>query len=215
MLTIKTPKIFCIFIFLAFIVLPAKASTQATTGFYEINTDALAAAKRALHSSREKGITDNSKIVLVDFTKPSYEKRLWVIDLDSNEVIHNTWVSHGKNSGLVYANSFSNTPASNKSSIGVFITKGSYYGKHGLSIGIEGLEPGFNSNASRRGVIMHTSPYAGEKFLGKHGRLGRSLGCFTMEPVMGKQIMNEVEQDHLIVAYYPDKRWLDGSEFIA
>ncbi|MBC5992351.1 murein L,D-transpeptidase catalytic domain family protein [Pontibacter sp. SD6] len=122
-------------------------------------------------------IADKAILTIVDFSKSSNEKRLWVVDLDKKELLHNTYVSHGRNSGDEFAENFSNKSESYMSSIGFYVTEGTYYGKHGLSLKLEGLDKEFNSNAKDRCIVMHGAEYATEDFIAQAGRLGRSLGC--------------------------------------
>ena len=122
-------------------------------------------------------VSDKPILTIVDFTKSSNEKRLWVVDLDKKEVLFNTYVSHGRNSGEEFAEHFSNEDKSFMSSIGFYVTEGTYYGKHGLSLKLEGLDQGFNTNAKDRCIVMHGAEYATEAFIKQAGRLGRSLGC--------------------------------------
>lgn len=67
---------------------------------------------------KEGKITKTRYLTLIDFTLSSKQKRLWVIDLDSLKIIHNSLVAHGKNTGEEYAIKFSNTPRSDMSSLG-------------------------------------------------------------------------------------------------
>lgn len=178
-----------------------------------IDRHVLMIAKTAIKKAKKNlGINAKPIVTIVDFSKPSTDKRLWVIDTSNNKVIFNTWVAHGRNSGFLNSTKFSNRPSSNQSSLGVYITKGKYHGKHGLSVVLEGLEPEFNSNARSRGIIMHSASYASRNFLRSNGRLGRSLGCFSLDPEIGKEIMNYIYSNTLIVAYYPDEYWLKNSE---
>ncbi|MCX2740094.1 murein L,D-transpeptidase catalytic domain family protein [Pontibacter anaerobius] len=116
-------------------------------------------------------------ITIVDFTKSSNEKRLWVVDVEKKELLYNTYVSHGRNSGNEFAREFSNENKSFMSSIGFYVTEGTYTGKHGLSLKLNGLDEGFNTNAKERYIVMHGAEYASEAFIKQAGRLGRSLGC--------------------------------------
>ncbi|MCS6819100.1 MAG: murein L,D-transpeptidase catalytic domain family protein, partial [Chitinophagales bacterium] len=47
----------------------------------------------------EMGKVQIPVMAICDFSKPSTEKRLYVIDLSVRKVLFNTWVAHGRNSG--------------------------------------------------------------------------------------------------------------------
>jgi hypothetical protein len=125
----------------------------------------------------EGHLSDKGVLTVVDFTKPSNEKRLWVLDLNNRQVLHNTYVAHGRNSGEVMAQTFSNENKSFMSSVGFYVTDEVYFGKHGKSLRLDGMDQAFNSNARERAVVMHGAEYATEAFMNQYGRLGRSLGC--------------------------------------
>lgn len=116
------------------------------------------------------------RIIFIDYSLPSFRKRLWVIEGDT--ILLNCRVSHAKNSGLIYATNFSNISKSHKTCIGKFKSLDSYNGKHGLSMRIKGLD-NTNNNALSRAIVFHSADYAEFNFLITHGYLGRSLGCFV------------------------------------
>ena len=120
---------------------------------------------------------DKQRLTVVDFDLPSTAKRLWVLDLATNQVLFHTLVAHGHNSGENEATRFSNTDASNMSSLGFYVTEGEYAGKHGRSLRLVGQDEGWNTNAATRSIVMHGADYVSEDFIRQHGRLGRSLGC--------------------------------------
>ena len=68
-------------------------------------------------------------VTLIDYSRPSTEPRLWVIDLRFNRILYHSLVAHGINSGKKYAKHFSNLDGSLKTCLGVFVTKNSYMGK--------------------------------------------------------------------------------------
>lgn len=80
------------------------------------------------------------------------------------------------NSGWVQR--FSNLPGSNASSHGSFLTGSTYYGKHGLSRRLNGLDAE-NSNAASRAIVIHGADYVDPGMAMSQGRVGRSLGCFA------------------------------------
>jgi hypothetical protein len=143
-------------------------------------------------SLQQKGTVRSSVISIIDFNKPSSEKRLWVIDIASGKVLHHTFVAHGRKSGDLYANKFSNIPDSNQSSLGLYVTGKTYTGKHGLSLKLHGLEPGVNDLAESRAIVMHSAEYVSEQYIRSVGRLGRSFGCPAIPVEDHKKIINTV-----------------------
>jgi hypothetical protein len=141
---------------------------------------------------REGKLSDKQVLTIVDFTKSSTKKRLWVLDLEKKQVLYNTYVAHGRNSGNEYAESFSNDDKSYMSSIGFYVTQETYKGKHGLSLRLDGLDEAFNSNALDRCVVMHGAEYASEAFINQTGRLGRSLGCPALPMDQHEDIISTV-----------------------
>tara|TARA_R100000479_G_scaffold6389_1_gene2844 strand:+ start:547 stop:1071 length:525 start_codon:yes stop_codon:yes gene_type:complete len=124
-------------------------------------------------------VDNDQRFILVDFSKSSIQKRLWVIE--NNKVLLHTYVSHGRKSGELFAKKFSNIIGSNMSCLGKFKTGEAYTGKHGLSMKIYGLDE-TNSNAHKRGIVFHASKYSTFKHILRYGKLGRSLGCFSTSP---------------------------------
>ena len=120
---------------------------------------------------------DKQRLTVVDFDLPSTEKRLWVLDMATNEVLFHTLVAHGHNSGGNEAQQFSNTNESSMSSLGFYVTAGEYQGKHVRSLRLLGQDEGWNTNAAARSIVMHGADYVSEDFIKQNGRLGRSLGC--------------------------------------
>jgi hypothetical protein len=119
--------------------------------------------------------------------------------------LFNTYVAHGRNSGDEFARSFSNEAGSYKSSLGFYITRQSIIGSHtGFSLMIKGVESGFNDNALKCEIIIHSADYATESFIKKFGRLGRSFGCPVLPPDMNKQIIETIERGSCLFIYNPD-----------
>ena len=175
----------------------------------------------------EKGITGyynikataNSTIrvpilTIIDFTQKSTEKRLWVIDMVHSKLLYHTLVAHGKNSGEQYAEHFSDDEASNMSSLGFYLTGDIYFGKHGKSLVLDGLENGFNAHAKERSVVMHAADYVSEDFIQKIGRLGRSQGCPALPPDVAPEIINTIADGSCLFIYYPDKQYEESSSLL-
>lgn len=136
---------------------------------------------------------NNSVITVVDFTKSSREKRMWIIDLLNKHLLLNTWVAHGRGSGDEMATSFSDTNESHQSSLGFYLADDVYVGKHGRSLRLDGLDAGFNSNARSRGVVVHAAAYVSESTIAAMGRLGRSFGCPAVSPLVINQVINTIK----------------------
>jgi len=166
-------------------------------------------------NARHKGLDSKQVLTIIDYSKPSYERRLWVVDLKSGKVLFNTWVSHGKNSGQLMATSFSNQPGSLKSSIGVFQTDEPYMGGKGISLRLSGLEHGINDNAYNRDIVVHGAWYVNSQVALNHGQIGRSWGCPAVSPELAKPLINTIKNNTLVVVYYPDQKWLKNSTFLA
>ena len=171
-------------------------------------------AMRGFLSMSEKKQTTSNTISIIDFTLPSTEKRLWVIDLSSGRVLHHSLVAHGKNSGELYARTFSNNQDSYQSSLGFYLTGQTYIGKHGLSLKLHGLEPGINDRAEARAIVIHSANYVDDSYAKKIGRLGRSWGCPAIPVEQHKEIINALAGGTCLFIYYPDHDYLSRSRFI-
>lgn len=154
---------------------------------------------------KEKGLVQKNILTLVDFSLSSNVKRLWVIDLATNTILYNSLVAHGRNTGEEYANSFSNSNKSFKSSLGFYATGEIYNGKHGMSLKLDGLEKGINDNARERGVVMHAANYVSNTFIKCNKRLGRSLGCPAIPQESLKVIVNTIKNKSLLFIYHPSR----------
>ncbi|MCO4292929.1 murein L,D-transpeptidase catalytic domain family protein [Solitalea sp. MAHUQ-68] len=146
----------------------------------------------------EKALTGFRKInpkkqilAIIDFNKPSNEKRLFIIDVASKQLLFHTLVAHGKNSGEEYATQFSNIEGSLKSSLGFYLTGQTIISpKHGYAMILNGLEKGINSNAKDREIIVHSADYVSDSFIAHNGMLGRSWGCPALPKELNKQIID-------------------------
>jgi hypothetical protein len=132
-------------------------------------------------------------ITIIDFTRRSSQKRLWIVDLASAKLLFNTLVAHGQGSGGDMATSFSNLENSHQSSLGFYITSETYFGKHGFSMKLEGMDKGFNTNARDRAVVVHGADYVSQSFINKTGRLGRSHGCPALPVELTNTIINTIK----------------------
>ncbi len=172
---------------------------------------ALGAAQCAIRSG---AIADPSTLTVIDYSKPSSEKRLWVYDLRSHELLYEELVAHGQGSGDTLAKVFSNQPDTHASSLGLFLTEGTYVGKNGYSLRLKGLDEGFNHRAGERAIVMHGAPYVSDDFVKKNGRLGRSWGCPALREGVAREVIDRVRGSGILFSYYPDQDWLDSSRYL-
>jgi len=161
------------------------------------------------YDSFKKGI-----ISIIDYTKPSTEKRFYVIDLENKTLLFNTLIAHGKNTGNNFAVEFSNKQNSLKSSIGFFKTGKTYFGKHGFSLRLDGLEKGFNDNARKRAVVIHGAKYVSSSFVKTYGRLGRSWGCPALPLAKSKQIIKTIANGTCLFVFGNDQEYLRSSSLL-
>jgi len=157
------------------------------------------------YSLQRRGTVTPAKQVLtvIDFSRSSRTKRLWVIDLRQQRVLFNTLVAHGKNTGEEFAEKFSNVEGSEMSSLGFYRTGRTYQGKHGLSLKLHGLDPSYNTNAHDRSIVVHGADYVSESFVQQHGRLGRSQGCPALPTNLSSEIIKVIKGGSAIYIHGP------------
>jgi hypothetical protein len=159
-------------------------------------------------------IQKNNILTIIDFSLPSSKKRLFVIDLVSGQLLFNTFVSHGRNSGTVIATRFSNAFNSLKSSLGFYTTAGTYQGKHGYSLRLEGQEEGINDNAFKRGIVIHSANYVSETTANNKGFVGRSQGCPAIPESLKKPIIETIRDGSCLFVYSPDLFYASHSKLL-
>lgn len=162
-------------------------------------------ALRGFYLLKEKGLVQKDVLTLVDFSLSSNKKRLWVIDMATNTILYNSLVAHGRNTGEEFANSFSNSNSSFKSSLGFYVTGEIYNGKHGMSLRLDGLERGVNNNARERGVVMHSANYVSNSFIKSNSRLGRSQGCPAIPEELLSGIVTTIKNKSCLFIYHPSR----------
>ena len=125
-------------------------------------------------------------LVLVDYTKPSTEERLFVVDLSKKKIMFSSLVSHGKGNGGLYATTFTDRNNSYASSSGFYLTGNIYNGKHGRSLVLYGL-----------------ADYVSEDFIQKNGSLGRSKGCLALPVELNAKIIDLIH-DGVVIYVHTD-----------
>jgi L,D-transpeptidase catalytic domain len=153
-------------------------------------------------------------LTLIDYSRPSTEHRLWVLDLATRRVLFEEPVAHGKNTGDNLARLFSNVPGSLQSSLGLYLTGSTYTGRNGYSLRLLGLEPGVNDRALERAIVVHGADYVEPTVAQRLGRLGRSWGCPAVPRHIAQALIDTIKGGSFLFAYYPDQRWLSKSRFL-
>jgi len=180
-----------------------------------LQEEAFALAYEGYFKLLEQGkMSKKDVLTIADFSKPSSENRLFVIDMEQGKILFKTLVAHGRNSGLVYATQFSNKPESNKSSLGFYLTMQTYYGGKGYALRLQGLEKGINDKAYERAIVLHGSDYVTSQFASSNGYLGRSLGCPAVPTKQTKPIINTIKNGSLLFIYHPTEEYKTKSTIL-
>lgn len=221
------------FISMAFIMLFLSYSPVSITGRVDVGVAAVSQTEALYDEMRLDGIVDYTAfeqvmqgykridgirkeiITLVDFTKPSTQKRLYVLDLKNKKMLFHSHVAHGRGSGDNYATSFSNVSGSHKSSLGFYLTENTYQGGNGYSLVMNGLEKGINDKAKERAIVIHGADYCNPNFIKGAGRLGRSFGCPALPRELNALIINTIKDGSLLYIYAGDKDYLAQSPVLS
>lgn len=190
-------------------------ANNANTVFPVPERDVLSLGIKGYFKLKDQGkLTEGKPLTIVDFSIPSSEKRMWIIDMKDGHILHHGHVSHGRNSGDLLAKNFSNINSSYMSSLGFYLTAETYQGKHGYSLRLDGLEKGFNDNARDRAIVIHGADYAREDFIRQTGRLGRSLGCPALPHEIASDIIDLIKERSLLFIYGKDDNYLNQSRIL-
>ena len=173
----------------------------------KVSGEAYKAAFAAMDAYRSVHPEEHPRfLAVVDFSKPSYLKRMAVIDLKTGDQSF-FWTAHGKNSGGLYANRFSNSSESNMSSLGLYKILETYNGDHGKAIRLAGLDPEMNSNAFKRDIVLHSADYVSLKYILVNiltlnsPMIGRSNGCFVVSPRDIDDVVQKLNQGAFLFAW--------------
>jgi hypothetical protein len=177
--------------------------------------EVLGLALRAHECGQRAGEVDGALLTVIDYSLPSTEPRLWVIDVLRRRVLFHELVAHGERTGDNHAVVFSTRLGSRQSSLGLFRTEDVYVGGRGYSLRLTGLEPGVNDRAMERHIVMHGADYVDPDFAAAKGRLGRSWGCPALPRAVARPVIDRIKGGTAVFAYYPDRTWLDRSAFLS
>jgi hypothetical protein len=179
-----------------------------------INTQALRLALNGYEKLKSLGRISNLRfLTIADFSKPSNENRLYVIDLFLEQVVVQTLVAHGKKSGTLFANIFSNKTSSHKSSLGFYVTGNIYNGRNGASLELNGMESGINDHARNRSIVIHGADYVSNRYIQQQGYIGRSQGCPAVPNDQLTNIIDAIQGASCMFVYAPNKAYLQKSNF--
>jgi hypothetical protein len=184
-------------------------------GEKEINYEAFCQGLTGYTNLEKRGeLKRDETLTIIDFSKPSNEVRLYIIDMCNRKLIHRSLCAHGVNSGRLYPRHFSNENNSHKSSLGFYLTTTTYSGKFKLALRLRGMEYS-NSHASSRGVVMHAAKYANYDFLERNGcQLGRSYGCPALPEKDFDKVVDWIKGGSCLYIYYPSRSYKRYSKYL-
>jgi len=184
-----------------------------------LRPEVLELALEAYNQAEAGGHVRRPILTIIDYELPSYQQRLWVIDMRMGRVLYQELVAHGmgkpRGSGgtMEEALSFSNEKGTLKSSLGLFVTAETYSGRHGYTLKLDGLEAGVNDNARERLIVLHGAHYVSEGRADDH-LIGRSWGCPAVRPAIARILIDAIKGGSVLWIYYPHEEWLEESEFL-
>jgi len=158
--------------------------------------------KQALAALERNVVAARDRMAVVDFSLHSSLPRLHLVDVASGKIEQSLLVAHGSGSDPDHSGNvrlFSNTPGSNASSEGAYLTAERYVGQHGASQRLIGLDP-TNNQAYSRAIVVHGADYVAPSLIRQQGRIGRSQGCFALEQHEVLSFMDRLGQGRLIYA---------------
>jgi hypothetical protein len=180
----------------------------------KLNQEVIRLAVRAYEKALIQGKVKNPVLTIIDFSIPSNHCRMWIFDMQTDNLVLKTYVAHGRNSGKgTVPYQFSNKMLSKESSLGTYITEDTYMGHSGYSLNLEGLEKDLNSNASNRRVVVHGAWYVEPSFIKSVGYAGCSWGCPAVPASLAKSIINIIKNGSVLFTYYPDRFFLSHSKY--
>ena len=169
----------------------------------DLRSEALRPALAAWERLRGEGLATRPLLTVIDYGLPSTRPRLWVFDMEARRLLYHELVAHGRNTGADLATAFSNEEGSLKTSLGSFVTGGSYTGRNGYSMRLRGLDTGWNDHAEARAIVVHGAPYVDWDVARKLGRLGRSWGCPAVRTAIAQELIDRIKDGSVLFAWHP------------
>ena len=226
-MTAPSRRISALLPLIAFFVLGAAGALSAYAGASDLpswrslmraapaaNPLAIRLALDAMRCAAVHGMSPPRRLAVIDYSRPSTQRRLWIFDLQGPRLLMSERVAHGRNSGGDLATRFSNSDGSLESSLGLYQALGTYQGDNGYSLRLQGLDPGFNDHALARAIVIHGARYVSRRFAQREGRIGRSWGCPAVSTRVAGRVIDSLKNGQMVFSYYPDPRWLDDSHLL-
>lgn len=148
---------------------------------------ALLSKAKQEYRARGSKLSNKRYITVVDYRKNILQDRLYVYDMQKQEVVLKSRVSHAFRSGILYPTRFSNTNGSEQSCFGTFLTGESYTGKYGYSMRVDGVSAD-NTKSRYRAIVFHPGYFW-------------SAACYMTEPEVNKQLIDLIKGKSLVVVY--------------
>ena len=167
-----------------------------------------------LYLKKAGNLLNQGILSIIDFSLPSYRKRLFILDLENRKLLFNTLVAHGRNSGKLVPTRFSNRNRSLESSLGFYLTGETYQGQNGYSLHLLGMEQGINSNALSRGIVVHAASYVNDQIAERYGKLGRSEGCPAIPKGIHRAVIEKIKSGSCLFIYAKDKKYTTRSNIL-
>jgi len=184
---------------------PAHSASLPSTlakGVDGLSPKVLRAAFDAMSGARARGVSGRDDLLtVIDYSLPSTQPRLWVLDLQRGKVLFHELVAHGAGSGDLYATHFSNVNDSRQTSLGLFVTADTYEGGNGYSLRLRGLDAGLNDMAEKRNIVMHGAWYVSDDHIRQFGRIGRSWGCPALPAGEAPRVIDTIKGGSFIYSY--------------
>lgn len=178
----------------------------------QCDSTAFALAWEGYHILKEEGLLRNPRyLTVIDFTKPSNQPRLFLLDVPAQTLILATVTAHGIGSdpdSTTIPYRFSNRNNSRMSSLGFYLTGDTYYNLRphdSLGLCLFGLDQGFNDSAALREIVIHygATERSGYVYVTDSGA-ARSFGCPAL-PLGHNAMVIELIKGGSCLFVYSDK----------
>lgn len=164
------------------------------------------------------GDADHFGYAITDFSLYAGERRQWVLDMATGEVLWNLFVPHGEGSSSAsnpgYAVRFSDTNNSHQSSLGMMRAGEVYTGSFGYSMRLDGLENGYNGNVRSRAIVVHPWEGSRREYVDAWGYAADTWGCPALDDRLSADVIDFLADGGLLFFHYPDGDWSRNSSYL-